>query len=163
MSDSLRVQDDDPASRPIQPADESAETAELIREITGQLGELREFVGRLVDARVDLIRLRIRRGVLRAGACVALFVIVLTTVGYSTAYVLSGAAGGLTELAGGRAWVGSLAAGVGGLCGSAVVALLAWNASSARRRREQAAKYEAADRRREDHEHHAEHHARDAT
>lgn len=163
MTDERRMRDDEPTAKPVHSESGSEGTAELLREITTQLADLREFVSRLVGAQVDLARLRVRQAVTRAGFWIGLFVVSITTVMYSTAYLLEGTADGLTALLGADVWVGRLIAGAAGLCGTALVVVVALTRSIARHRREKIADYESRKiQQGTRHVRHDEHHARNA-
>jgi hypothetical protein len=157
------MRDGEPTAKPVHSESGSEGTAELLREIAGQLADLREFVGRLVDAQVDLARLRVRHAVMRVGFWIGLFFVSITTVVYSMAYLLEGTADGLAAILGADVWVGRLLAGAAGLCGTALVVTVALKRSIARHRRERIANYESRKTHQGTrHARHDKHHARNA-
>jgi hypothetical protein len=79
--------------------------------LLGHLAELRRHAGHYLQATADSYRLTIRQALLR-GALAALGAVVgVTVLVTSTVLLLSGAAGGLAEAFGGRAWAGQLTVG----------------------------------------------------
>lgn len=91
--------------------------------LLAHLAELRRHAGQYLQASADSLRLSVRQTALRTvlaclGAVVGVAVLITSTV-----FVLSGAAGGLAEAFGGRAWAGQLTVGTTLLL---MIALACW-------------------------------------
>jgi len=77
-----------------------------------QIRELAEYLSYYVSARTDGVKLLLRSVVVRVGLAALGFVAISGLIVAASWCVLSGAAGGLAVLLGGRVWAGNIVAGV---------------------------------------------------
>jgi len=107
--DAGRVDDFDADGSSQQPS--SPETGE-IHLLLQQLNELGASFLQYLSAKADGVKLSLRTGVVVLAAFTFAFIVTTCAAVMATWFVLCGAAGGLSELFGGRPWAGSLATGV---------------------------------------------------
>jgi hypothetical protein len=117
---------DDPETSSRIPADPQAAPADALREAIGQFSELRDYVAFYVRTRIDRLKLSLRD--LLFFAAISLTALLLGAALCVTAVVIfcRGIAEGLTELFGGRAWLGDLVTGLlllGLIIGGGAIAL----------------------------------------
>jgi len=79
-------------------ASAAASPAEALKQASGRLGELKEYVGLLVAAKVDGLKLTLRNIVLYAVLGVVAAVVGVAMLVTASVYVLSGLAGAIGEL-----------------------------------------------------------------
>lgn len=87
-------------------------TKESLNRIGSLVAEAKEYVSYFVSAKVDSVKLSVRKAVLYAGLGLVGGVALVAVVCVAVALLLSGAAQGLGALFGGRMWLGNLTTGL---------------------------------------------------
>jgi hypothetical protein len=109
----------DPASPPTaeSPPDERSDAGDLpppqaLREALHRLAELREYVAYYVSARLDRLKLSLRRAGLLAAVAVVGLIVGSTVLVCGAVLLCVGLAQAISAVLGGRAWAGNLIVGI---------------------------------------------------
>jgi hypothetical protein len=94
-----------------------------LRDAMGPFREFKAYAAQYASAKVDSLKLSLRKAVVYAGLGLLALIALMTLVVTGVVFAISGTAQALSVLLGGRAWAGSLIAGVGVL---GIVALGTW-------------------------------------
>jgi hypothetical protein len=92
-----------------EPVDEAP--SEAFRDAVAQVGELKEYASHFIAAKVDGLKLSVRKAVIFAGLGLVAVLAAATVVITAVVLLLAGSAQALGVLLGGRAWAGNLLVG----------------------------------------------------
>src|SRR5262245_26252131 len=128
---SRSLSDDLPDACSTQPSDQSPGQPDSLQQLAAQLGELHEYSSYYIRARMDRVKLTLRRAVAYSMLLVLATFAVFATVVISVWLLLIGLAEGLGSALGGRLWLGNIVVAILVL---GMIALASWQLAVRRQR-----------------------------